>query len=406
MNSHHAPRLAVLLPALLTGTIAGCDAEPDSLPTPTEIEWQLSDGEFPRQDGDTTICSVRHSEIDGELQERAEVYLLPRMNAELAEDPDWRAFFGLDRVTNCDEARDYGPAQRDYELAHDKRLRPPASAEGRELAPEEPRSVAVEPDAMDPGDSEFRVGEATFEANVDAVVTWGAGGTNTVCSGTFINNRAILTAAHCLAPDGVKFIGITREENGVVQPPFLALGTTYRHPSWTGVSDPGDDVALIVFEAPIPGVDNGFDTMRVMTSPIQQPDPIAFHGWGFLTHEGTGDGVMRTGVVNVNGAMARYFYDIVYTGGARPCRGDSGGPATLHANTGVAFDMVGGVWATFQNGSANCPYPGDAALWAQTSDKAVWIESKLSDHGMDFTTSGSTICHRFSSAGRNYMRCF
>lgn len=388
-----AAALALSLPACDSQDGSGPDADRD------EIVYELVDADYPLRDGEATICSIREAMIGDELDRREEQYFLERMNTELSEDADWQAFSGFEVVDSCEDAREYSQLRLEYEQDV-----LPAPGQPSELFPEE-----IEHD--DDGNVD-KIGEADGvvadeDDDIDAVVQIQAHSGGQWCSGTFINPRAILTAAHCIGIQGSRYVSVRRKDNGDVKPLAAQWANTYAHVSYTGAGDPGDDVGLVVFSQPFAGVDANADTMRVMTSAINVPDAITFYGWGRANHMGSGSGVLRWGDANVNWAAFQYFTDNVFTGGARICKGDSGGPATLHLSlNGLSHHLVGGMASEFSGGSAYCPYPGDYQRWSAPGHKIAWIEERLLMHGIDVTSSSSTACHRFSQSGRNYMRCW
>lgn len=140
------------------------------------------------------------------------------------------------------------------------------------------------------------------------------------CTASIVGDRVLLTAAHCV--DNGAAISMRRA--GVTYRAMCEHAPGYRKDDATSRTA---DYALCAIERSIPGI----PAERVNSDPslLQTGRQILLTGFGCTTNQGTGgnDGVYRIGETQIVGVPAGANNDIITSGGAGICFGDSGGPA-------------------------------------------------------------------------------
>lgn len=147
-----------------------------------------------------------------------------------------------------------------------------------------------------------------------------------ICSGTFVSEKAVLTAAHCTKEDG----------RYQVVASFGTFSTYLRVNNGPGVVDDPNDIALLLFEDAI--ADRAKNQVYDMGDGVSQGDTVRLVGYGCNDIDTrTGSGTKRTGT-NVVSRVGDYieFLTPRESSGSRSiigsenrsgsCFGDSGGP--------------------------------------------------------------------------------
>ncbi len=157
----------------------------------------------------------------------------------------------------------------------------------------------------------------------------------TLCSGTLVGPRAVLTAGHC------NFTKITARFGADVSAPErkIAVTKTVQHPKYTAMGAPYD-FALLELETPITDI----APLTLRAAPLSQADVgktiIRHVGFGVSDEAaGSGAGHKRT----VSYPITRVTDVLVYSGapGKQTCDIDSGAPGLVTEGDGV--ERIAGV---------------------------------------------------------------
>ena len=199
-----------------------------------------------------------------------------------------------------------------------------------------------------PPPARIRVGRATFDFPAVGVLSLDG----TLCTGTLIGCRTVLTAGHCVCRNGAA----SCVPSGEVAPDDVHL--FFQHGGFAAVSavDAGFDIdlAVVTLAQPITGI------LPARLNPLGRPArdaPTTIAGFGteeFVDLVPQGVGIKRTASVELT-SCGSLLADAIFlcanaTDADDPgvCQGDSGGP--LLANTG-AGSVVAGVAASIAGGS-------------------------------------------------------
>jgi hypothetical protein len=376
----------ISITSLLIISMMGCEEDTMSADSDLE-EMRIKEAEYNKNISKPTICGTNTCTYDstGEQLSSPEIYVFGVINRDLATVEGLSEYTGFERVTTCEEAREYQKLNREF-----RELFPPLE----EVETERDR-LPVEP-TLDIEKNGIWEGEPSTKRGILQIRYSGGS-----CSGVSIAPHWIMTAGHCNIVSST--ISLSYFENDLQYTERNLPYARFVNPDYSGEGDVAHDIALLY----VPTLSSTMTKYyRLWVDKIPQYQKLHIWGWGISGGPDgncSGAGVLRQGkdfsrIIVSSWPLPYNFY--AEADEARGCPGDSGGPAILKWNT--TYNHVFGIYsgAVFSSDTACCPCKGCSMLWVSLKRHMSWIENTL---GMFSTTC---LHFRDDISEGDYIKCF
>lgn len=219
-----------------------------------------------------------------------------------------------------------------------------------------------------------------------------------ICTGFFLNERIVVTAAHCVpaGPAGstARFEIEGYRSSSKPNVLFSGFARFARDPDYSGNS--ANDVAVVYRDRDVWSGTNYQDYLRIYQDHGRRLARVRVWGAGYGTYSENGGGTLRYADFDVVGWPSEPSYGVFKTRGGdvfNMCEGDSGGPDIELAG----IELVAGVNSKLATAGDNaCAEDGGYQYHARINwDVLSWIIAET-----------ESSCELMNANGYDYRRCF